>query len=260
MSLVKETVMLLVSRRWWWVTIVVILGMMVLARLGFWQLDRLEERRAANAILEQQLASEPLSLNDVDLASTDLTAMPDRSVTATGEFDFSQQIMLRVQNFQGSAGAHLVAPLRLEGRDEAVLVDRGWIPEALQTPENWPTFDEPGTVTVQGIIRLTETARNVEPPSQPQSEWFRIDVEAIERQMPYELLPIYVLQSPPPGGNQELPYREQPTFDLSEGPHLGYAIQWFAFTLMLGGGYIYFVHHQEKEAGAARAPDEVHQN
>jgi surfeit locus 1 family protein len=255
MQLVRETISLLFSRRWWWVTIVVVLGMIVLARLGFWQLDRLEERRAANAVLEQQLAAEPLSLNDVDLDSVDLTSMPDRSVTATGEFDFSEQILLRVQNFQGNAGSHLVAPLRLEGREEAVLVDRGWIPEVEQAPENWSTFDEPGTVTVEGTIQLTEVARNAEPPSAPQSEWFRINVEAIERQMPYELLPIYVLQSPPPGGNQELPYREQPTFDLSEGPHLSYAIQWFAFTLMLGGGYIYFVHQQEKEGDEARAPD-----
>ena len=212
-----------------------------MVRLGIWQLDRLQQRRAANEQLRQQLAAEPLSLNDADLDELDLTAMADRSVTATGSFDFSQQILLKLQSFRGSAGGHLVAPLVLQGRERAVLVDRGWIPEAELAPENWEQFDEPGPHTVTGVIRLTETARGVEPPQEPQREWYRLNVEAIARQLPYDILPVYILQAPPPGGNQALPYREEPQIDLSEGPHLSYAVQWFAFTLMLGVGYVYYV-------------------
>ena len=52
-------------------------------------------------------------------------------------------------------------------------------------------------------------------------------------------------EAPPPDGNVALPYREEPRFDLSEGPHLSYAIQWFLFSLMLGAGYFYYVHRQE---------------
>lgn len=246
--MVRDTIGYLVSRRWWWVTILVLVAIGVMMRLSMWQLDRLEQRRAANAVLRQQLAAAPLSLNEVDLQTTDLTEMPDRRVTATGDFDFSEQILLMVQNFQGSAGAHLVAPLRLEGREEAVLVDRGWIPEVETTPASWSQFDEPGRVTVEGVIRLTETARGVTPTQEPRQEWFRINVEAIERQLSYELLPIYVLQAPPSEGNQSLPYRQQPEVDLSEGPHLSYAVQWALFALMLGVGYVVFVYRQETGA------------
>ncbi|MFW5942450.1 MAG: SURF1 family protein [bacterium] len=245
----RKTAALLISRRWWWVTILVIVGMGLMVRLGIWQLDRLEQRRAANAVLRQQLQAEPLLLNDVAPDEVDLTAMPDRAVTASGTFDLSQQILVQPKNFQGSAGGHLVAPLRLEGREEAVLVDRGWIPEAEMAPSNWSTFDETGPVTVTGAIQNTETARNVPPPEEPQQEWFRIDVEAIERQMPYDLLPVYIMQAPE-AGNRSLPYRQEPEIDLSEGPHLSYAIQWFAFTLMLGGGYIYFIHQQDDESSS----------
>lgn len=236
---------LLFSRRWWWVTLLVVLAIGVMVRLSVWQLDRLEQRRAANALLREQLDAAPLSLNDADLQRLDLTAIPDRRVTATGVYDFDEQILLKVQNFRGSAGAHLVTPLRLAGRDEAVLVDRGWIPEAQSDPSFWSQFDEPGEVTVEGVIRLTETARGVEPPAQRQAEWFRINVAAIARQMPYDLLPIYVLQAPPAGGSQSPPFREEPQIDLSEGPHLSYAIQWAAFALMLGAGYVLFVYRQE---------------
>jgi surfeit locus 1 family protein len=256
---VRSTLRLLFSRRWWWVTLLVLLGMAVMVRLSTWQLDRLQQRRAANEVLRQQLEAPPLSLNEVDSGSTDLATMADRQVTATGTFDYSEQVLLKVQNFRGSAGAHLVAPLRLAGGDQVVLVDRGWIPEAETDPASWSQFNEQGEVTLEGVIRKTETVRGVEPPEQPQQEWFRVDVEAIERQLPYDVLPVYVLQTPPPGGNQELPYREQPEIDLSEGPHLSYAIQWVAFAIMLGGGYLYFIQKQEEgdegEAGGPPSPE-----
>lgn len=246
--MIKLTLGSLFSRRWWWVTLLVVLGIAVMIRLSVWQVDRLQQRRAANELLRQQLAAPSLSLNEVDLQTTDLTAMPDRRVVAAGEFDFTQQILLKVQNYRGLAGAHLVAPLRLEGQDVAVLVDRGWIPEAQSQPSLWPQFDEPGRTMIEGTIQRTETARGVEPPAEPQQEWFRIDVEAIERQLPYELLPIYVLQLPSAEFDQALPYRDPPQVDLSEGSHLSYAIQWAVFALMLGVGYVVFVHRQETGA------------
>ncbi|MDX1662691.1 MAG: SURF1 family protein [Candidatus Promineifilaceae bacterium] len=233
------------SRRWWWVTLVVILGMIILARLGFWQLDRLEERRAANAILLEQLEAEPISLNDPDLDPQALTAMPDRAVTVSGEFDFSEQVLLTLQNFRGQPGGRLIAPLRIAGREEAVLVDRGWIPAAETEPAQWAQFGEPEAVTLAGTIQQTEVSRRAEPPEGPQEVWYRVNVEAIERQLPYELLPVYIVQAPD-GAESSPPYREIPPVDLSEGPHLGYAIQWFLFTLMLGGGYVYLVYSQER--------------
>ena len=254
--MINSTLRQLFSRRWWWVTLLVLLGIAVMIWLSSWQLDRLQQRRAANEVLRRQHSAQPLSINDVDLQTTDLTAMAGRKATATGVFDFSEQVLLKVQNFRGSAGAHLVAPLRLEGRDVAILVDRGWIPEAEAEASSWSQFDETGSVTVSGVIGLTETARGVEPPAQAQEEWFRVDVEAIERQLPYELLPVYILQTPAAGqgtqGNQSLPYREEPQIDLSEGPHLSYAIQWAAFAVMLGAGYVYFVRRQNSPESEPR--------
>lgn len=244
-KMVKETLTYLINRRWWWVTLLVIVAIAVMIRLSVWQFDRLQQRRAANALLRQQLEAAPLSLTEADLDGTALTAMPDRRVIASGVYDFSEQILLKVQNYQGNAGAHLVTPLRLEGREEAILVDRGWIPESQTDASEWSQFDEPGPVTVEGVLQLTETARGVEPPAEPQAEWFRIDVEAIERQMPYPLLPVYLLQTPESVGEQELPYREAHEFDLSEGPHLSYALQWAIFAGMLGVGYVVFVYRQE---------------
>jgi cytochrome oxidase assembly protein ShyY1 len=65
-----ELLRALVGRRWRWVTLAVLALMLVLARLGIWQLDRLAERRAANAQLAAALSAAPIDLN------TALTSTP----------------------------------------------------------------------------------------------------------------------------------------------------------------------------------------
>lgn len=258
-----QTLRLLFSRRWWWVTLLVIVGVGVLVRLGIWQLNRLQERRAANAQLVAQLNAPPLNLNEAGAQDLDLTAMADRRVTVRGEYDLSQQLLLALQNYEGATGGHLLTPLRIDGSERAILIDRGWIPEEALAPTAWDQFDVTGMVTVTGRVRLTETARNAAPPDTPQTEWYRVNVEAIERQMPYELLPVYVLQEPPPEGDDSQPIRVAAEIDLSEGPHLSYAIQWFLFSLMLGAGYVYYVrrHRAGREQDSSAAPAaERHQN
>ena len=50
------------SRKWWFATLLVIAGTLVLIRLGIWQLDRLEQRRAFN-----------MQVESISLTSTDTT-------------------------------------------------------------------------------------------------------------------------------------------------------------------------------------------
>lgn len=246
----------LFGRKNWWATLVVILGMGVLARLGIWQLDRLEQRRAFNAALLQVLDAPPLLLNE-DALPVDVSGLKNRSATVTGRFDFEQQIALKLQNWQGRPGVRLIAPLVIDGReDTAVLVDRGWIPEAEADPARWSQYEEPGVVTVEGYIAPSQTlpgGRTAEPtPVEPQSEWFRVEIEAIQQQMPYQLLPFYVVQTPAGEGDVQLPIRSALEVDLSEGPHMGYAIQWFLFSLTLAVVYVLYVYKHDVK-GAAQA-------
>ncbi|GAB4542001.1 MAG: SURF1 family protein [Anaerolineae bacterium] len=242
----------LFSRRWWWSTLIVLLGMAVLARLGVWQLDRLEQRKARNAEIIAQLSLPPLPLTAEGLPE-DLGDLKYRRATARGEFDFSHQVVLLHQNWMNAPGVHLIAPLVLEGGSQAVLVDRGWLPADQAAPDGWSQFDEPGLLEVTGFIQLSQTlpsrSQTAGQPESPEfrSEWYRVDIEAIQAQMPYQLLPVFILQSPAEDEGVRLPYRSEPEFDLSNGPHLGYALQWFVFALILGIVYVSYV--RKKEAG-----------
>lgn len=232
----------LFGRRWWWSTLIVIAGMLFLGRLGIWQLDRLEERRAENALLEAQFYSEQVDLNGV-LSIDDPEALVDRQAVVDGRFDYSGQIVLLEQSLGGRPGVHLVTPLLIEGKDEAILVDRGWIPAGEVAQGSLERFDEQGERPVEGVLKGSQTLSGGRESifEAGQVEWYRIDIGAIESQLEYDLLPVYLLQMPGEEFSDTLPLREAFALDLSDGPHLGYAIQWFLFALILGIGYVGYV-------------------
>lgn len=239
----------LFSRRFILPTIVVLLAMAVMARLGIWQFDRLEQRRAENAVLALALEQPPLELTGDGIADgmsvADVSLAGNQQAIAHGSFDFDGQVVLRLQmNEDGRTGVHLLTPLRLDGgtgaSQTAVLVDRGWIPEDEQANYNAPV----GETAVYGYLAAAKS--QLEPNNAPQTEWYHVDVEAIDAQLPYDLLPFYLIQlndeqSP---AADPLPVRGKLEVDLSEGSHLSYAIQWFLFSLTLAVVYAAFVYKQ----------------
>ncbi|MCB9423321.1 MAG: SURF1 family protein [Ardenticatenaceae bacterium] len=239
MSRILSVGRVLVSRQWLLPTLAVIAGMIFLARLGFWQLDRLDQRREKNAALIAALESAPVDLNETALPD-DLNSLKDRDAVARGAFDFAYQGIVKLQIFQGQPGVDLVAPLVLADGETAVLVDRGWVPEV----DNYTVYNEPGEQTISGYIALTQTLNRAGASSAADNlEWYRVDIAAIQTQMPYKLLPVYIKQAPGED-NQQPPLRSEREVDLSEGPHLGYAIQWFLFSTILGVMYIALVNKE----------------
>lgn len=235
----------LFSRRWWYVTVFVILGVIFLARLGFWQLERLEERRAFNQLVASRWDQEPFNLSESALP-TNLDEIGYRRVAATGTFDYENQVALKNQNRESTPGVKLVTPLLLPD-GQAILVVRGWIPYSESQPEQWPQFNEAtDDAAIVGMLQKSQVLPGAALPEEAQTEWFRVDIEAIQRQIPYQLLPVFLIQLPEPGRSYDtLPYRDVP-FAVTEGNHFSYALQWFMFAAILGGGYLPYIAYQEK--------------
>ena len=246
----------LFSRRWILTTLLVIAGAAVLARLGVWQLDRLAQRRLFNARVQAQTAQPQLQLTG-DALSADLVNMEYRSVVVRGQYDFSRQVALRNQAWDNQGGVQLLTPLKIEGTNTYVLVERGWVPGIESTPADWRQYDEPGSVEVRGIIRRSQSkpdfGRRLDPLPAPGSSplelWYFANVEGIAAQLPYTLLPVYVQQAPNPAWTS-LPYRSLPVLDLTEGPHMSYALQWFSFSALLLVGYPFYVRKRERAHSA----------
>lgn len=238
------------SLRWILTTLIAILAVGVLIRLGLWQLDRLEWRRAFNSRVTAQINAEPLDLTDSQPVDS-LFDMEYRTVTVSGEFEFSQEVLLRNQVWENRLGFHSLTPMKISNSNWVVLVDRGWIPFENAAPQMRKQYQEPGVVTIQGIIRRAQETPDfggVPDPTLSPGEtrldaWNVVNVLRIKEQSGLNLLPIYIIQAPEPDLTS-LPYRSLPEIEISEGPHMGYAIQWFTFAAILGLGYPFFVRRQ----------------
>ena len=236
------------QRKWLLATLLVFAGTALCIRLGIWQLDRLEQRRAFNHQVLSMRAMPALELNQEQPA--DISKMEWRAVQVRGEYDFANQVALRNQYNGDQYGYHLMTPLHFQGG--AVLVDRGWIPaEGNSTPSDWHKYDETGTVQIEGQIRLGQTKPSFGgvPDNMPADGsnlqiWNNADITRIANQVPYPVLPVYVQPNVDPG-DTEPPIPYQPEVEITEGPHFGYALQWFSFATILFAGYPFFLRRQE---------------
>ena len=225
-------------------------------RLGIWQLDRLAQRRDFNDHVLAARAMPPLSLPTAE----DLVSQEYRAVRANGTYDFEDQVAVRNQFYNGEYGFHLITPL-VFGTEapsgslgaRAVLVDRGWIPAVGNgSASDWRKYDIPPNTAVAGLLRFAEPAPSfaglAEPTPSPidgrTDFWLSIDTDQIGKQVGYPLLSVYILKSPeaissnPPIAVAAIP-------DLGDGPHLGYAMQWFGFAALFVAGYPLYLRKQE---------------
>jgi surfeit locus 1 family protein len=199
----------------------------VCARLGVWQLDRLHERRASNAVASAARSGPVVlltgSYNDSNLVN--------RRVRVRGRYDHAHDIVLRGQVYRGVPGVEIVSPLVLaDEANTAVLVNRGFVPAPDAVTVDPTTLSAPGNQEVEGIALPVDTAGGVPLRRGALTTWARLDRNALESQLPYEVYPFYIRQAPDSSATP-FPRRLDPPA-LNDGPHLNYAIQWFAFAAM----------------------------
>jgi surfeit locus 1 family protein len=206
-------------------------------RLGFWQLARLEQRRASNARIEAAATLPPLSL---DRAGFDSVAnAPEshlfRPAIAGGTFDPTGEVILRGRSHDGRPGVHLVTPLRLDDGG-VILVNRGWLPSpdaATVDPRPYRTTAHQRLAgTLQTVPRNVEDALPllIEVEGYPVRSYRRLDADTLSTLAGEPVAPLYLQITPDPAAEASGLPVPIPLPALDEGPHLGYAIQWFSFA------------------------------
>jgi surfeit locus 1 family protein len=197
---------------------------------GLWQLRRLDERRALNAQILGRRSDPPVVIEAVVAGTT-----PDlyRRAVARGAYDVEQEVLVFGRSFDGEAGHLVVTPLVLED-ESAILVVRGWVPFAMQTPPIRRAAPPAGDLTVRGSLVPDEGDGST---NLDADRVIRVlDVRAIASMLPYDIFPLPLQlqdQAPPQPGSLPAP---APLPVLSEGPHLSYALQWFSFAVVALAG------------------------
>lgn len=194
-----------------------------------WQYHRGVDRHARNTIIEERIAKEPLVLSKVE---SNLADYEWQMISTTGQFDPNTQILLRNRYNEGKYG-YEVLTLFTSDDSESFWVDRGWV-EAGATATTAPVVTPvPETrVSITGRLRLDS--------SLPRGSFFALPgkgqglVSELNAQSRINTEKFYIdLLS---GSEPELtPEVSAQLPELSDGPHMAYALQWIFF----GGLVIY---------------------
>lgn len=251
----------LLTPRWIALLAVALVVAATCIRLGIWQLDRLEQRRALNERIRTGFAAEPVPFDT-------LPGTPDdayRSVVATGIYDPEHEVLWYGRAFDGQPGHHVLTPL-VVGTEQtgqgqtAILVDRGWVPAELEMPPVARATPPAGPVTVTGFLVPTGDGGDIvidrDASGRPLTVR-RPDPAALTRAVPYDLWPLAMqLEEQSPAQAGELPVTVPPP-ELDEGPHLSYAVQWFIFATIALVGFVVLARREARDRmrAAERVPE-----
>jgi surfeit locus 1 family protein len=231
------------SPRWLVAHLLLVVVAATCVSLGFWQLRRLDERQALNASVTRGLAEEEVPLGSV--MDEPASSLRYRRVTATGRYLPQEEVLLGPTSRDGAPGYDVLTPFVTA--DGAILVNRGWVPYALSEPPVVEAAPPEGQVTVSGYLLPGRPARRASPVGAPRVEVLSDpDIARLQRQVSVPLADVYLValaQSPAPG---DLP-RPGVLPQLSEGPHLSYAVQWFIFATIAVVGYPFLVRRRARE-------------
>lgn len=209
----------LVRPRWLLSHLLVAVLVVVMISLGFWQLRRLHERRAANELISARSNMAPTSVDA--LAGSSADELRYRTVRATGTYDAGLTRTISSRTESGGPGGWTVTPMRSGTR--TVIVLRGF--ERLNADGSIDSPAPPSsTATVTGyampISRLDPIAKR--------------DLSALMNSS--GALP-FIVQAKASDPSDAGTLQPVPLPQLGDGPHLGYAVQWFIFSAIALGGY-----------------------
>jgi surfeit locus 1 family protein len=208
----------------------------VCVRLGFWQLDRLHQRRAHNALVAAARARPELQIRGWPALPTD--SLRDRRLRAEGVYDYARERLWHGRSYEGIPGVDFVTPLRLSD-STAVLVDRGWAPSPDGYHVDQRAYREADSAEVVGLGMAAPRGRG------------DVDLMALRDSVPYRLLPVVIqeLRTPTPLYRPLPPALTRwPLPELSDGPHLSYVIQWFSFAVIIVVGSLLLRRQRARQA------------
>lgn len=224
-------------------------------QLGVWQLRRHAERQTRDALVTERLAAAPVALDaalvaaqaDLAAGTPEREALLGRRVAVRGVFEPADEVLRRPVSRDGVPGYHVVTPLALADDPDGrrLLVERGWVPQDVTAV---PVADAPppdGEVTVSGWLRAADlpptgwvVALAPRDPAEGRLAMVAyVDLARLAPQMAGSLVPaVLLLEASEPASPATLPLAPKPP-EVGAGPHFGYALQWFAFTLVTLVGY-----------------------
>jgi len=219
----------LLSPRWILIHVGVASLVFFMFNLGFWQLNRLEDKKDFNSVLRAHTSTPIQTLDQAVPTKWNKARNEWIRVSITGTYDSSKAVTIINRSQDGSAGYNSAVPFT-STNNRTILVNRGFIPLVMSTPAA-PT----GRIEIVGYLRASQTRSALGPidsTDASNTEFQRFDIPLISAHVGGILEPMFLqLIQETPAAESQWPTKV-PLPPLDEGTHLSYAMQWFFFCLV----------------------------
>jgi surfeit locus 1 family protein len=209
---------------WSFLKSLIALALVVLCLWGAqWQYHRGVDRHARNTVIEERITRDAIALSEID---RNLANNEWQTVSTSGSFDQSQQILLRNRYSEGKYG-YEVLTLFTSTTGEKFWVDRGWV-QAGATATTPPVITKvpDSEVSITGRFRLDSSLPRGSFFALPGSGEGLVSELNAQSQLDTEKFYIDLLSGSEPSLTPDVP-AQLPS--LSDGPHMAYALQWLFF-------------------------------
>ncbi|WP_415886763.1 SURF1 family protein [Neptuniibacter sp. QD37_6] len=208
-----------------WISGIVLLPLLI--GLGFWQLDRAEQKQELLDSWQQAIPSKALPLEQ------EMTRGSYNAVILKGVFDRERYFLLDNRVRKGRAGYEVVALFTADsGRN--VLVNLGWVLASLNRGIKPEVVLPEGQQTISGSVRVIEKGFALSGDDLAEDQWPKViqqlDVEKISSRLVTSIDALELRLTEPLLSGLDLNW---PVENMKPEKHLGYAFQWFAMAFAL---------------------------
>lgn len=235
-----------------WPTLFTVPALVVILALGFWQLQRLQEKLAVIEAFEARVTAPAVAPPP---AGAPVAEIEFQRVSANGRYLPDKEVLILGRPFDGNTGFHVVVPFALDdGR--VILINRGWIPEKFGPLPRRPARLAPprDSVTVNGLVHVVRPKGRFVPDNEPGRDmWFTITPSEIGAAKGLDAVATYYIDRlRPTPRDRQLPIGASTEVSV-RNDHLQYAITWFSFAISLA--VIYVLYHRRRSREEAAAED-----
>jgi len=222
------------------VSLITIVAIAVLCQLGFWQINRAEEKQLKAGLIKKQQQKPLLAIHLDNQYLLESNQLQYQTIQVAGYFEQSKQFYLDNKKHQGKIGYEIITPFRLENSNNYLLINRGWVAMGKNRNE-LPIIETPNKrIVLSGTLMKIPQSHyrpGINNPSQGNGKvWLYLDTEYYSQKTGYMLYPHILLLDKQ---SQYGYIRQWPEFIAKSEVHYAFAMQWFAFAVFFLVTYFY---------------------
>lgn len=227
-----------------WPTVMTLAALPVLVGLGTWQLQRKTWKEGLISRLEARTHAPAVDLADAVSRYAATRDIEYLRVKVYGRLLYDKERYLYATDDRDGPGWQVITPLLTAGQT-IVLVNRGFVPEALKDPAKRSAGNPDGEVTVVGLARTSEEPSWFTPKNDvARNIWFWRDIPGLYRSAfdnpVSSVLPFLIEAQAEPANPGGWP-KGGVTLVRLPNRHLEYVLTWYGLAVALVAVYAMFV-------------------